>query len=175
MSVAVEAPTIEDIRAAETRLTGLALRTPLIRLNYPDTPANIDLKLESLQPIGVFKIRSIGNILKSMDAESLRRSLYTASTGSAGYALAWLARRLNIPATIFMPDTAPEGKRASIKQRGAEIKILSYEDWWTVICNHGTPNQPGLFVDPVCDPVAAHKSLARWVDSVISIGCYRCH
>ena len=51
MNLAVEAPTLDEIRASESRLTGLALRTPLIRLNYPNTPSDIYLKLENLQPV----------------------------------------------------------------------------------------------------------------------------
>ena len=154
MNLAVEAPTLDEIRAAESRLTGLALRTPLIRLNYPDTTADIYLKLENLQPVGVFKIRCIGNILKSTDAQKLRRGICTASSGNSGLALAWLARHLDIPATVFMPETAPEGKRASIKQMGAEIKVLPYEDWWDIICKHGLPGEQGLYIDAVCDPAA---------------------
>jgi threonine dehydratase len=149
MTLVAEAPSIEEIRAAQSRLSGLALRTPLIRLNYPDTPANIHLKLESLQPIGVFKIRGFGNVIKSTDAHDLRHGVYTASTGSGGYALAWLARRLNIPATVLMPDTAPEGKCASIRQMGAEIKVMSYVDWWDIICQQGSTAEKGLYIDPV--------------------------
>ncbi len=150
----VEAPGIDDIRAAESRLNGLALRTPLIRLNYPDTPADIYLKLENLQPVGAFKIRSIGNVLKSTDAQRLRQGVYTASAGNSGFALAWLARRLKIPATVFVPDTAPKGKCASIDAMGGEIKVLPYADWWDVICNHGLPGEHGLYIDAVRDPAA---------------------
>jgi len=154
MNAVVEASTLEEIRAAETRLAGLAIRTPLIRLNHPDTSTDIYLKLENLQPVGAFKIRSLGNIIKSTDAGKLRRGVYTASSGNSGYALAWLARRLGIPATVYVPETAPEGKRASISRMGAQIKILPYADWWDIICSHSSPGEQGFYVDAVCDPAA---------------------
>ena len=92
----VQAPTLDEIRAAESRLAGFALRTPLIRLNHPDTQADIYLKLENLQPVGAFKIRSMGNILKSTDPQKLRQGVYTASSGNSGYALAWLFKAMGI-------------------------------------------------------------------------------
>jgi len=148
MSSAVEAATMDEIEAAASRIGGLALRTPLIRLNYPGTQADIYLKL------GAFKIRSMGNVIMSADAQQLRHGVYTASSGNSGYALAWLARRLGVPATVYVPDTAPAGKCASIRRMGAEIKVLPYVAWWDIICNHGLAGEPGFFVDAVCDPAA---------------------
>src|SRR5438094_875547 len=52
---------IEDIRAARERIAGAVVRTPLVRLNVDDAPAEIYLKLENLQPIGSFKLRGAGN------------------------------------------------------------------------------------------------------------------
>ena len=154
MSPAVAAPDMDDIMAAEARLAGLALRTPLVRLNYPDTPAEIYLKLENLQPVGSFKIRSMGNILRSADPQKLRSGVYTASSGNSGYALAWLAQRMGIPATVYVPENAPAGKRALISHTGAQIKALPYADWWDVICNHSASGEQGLYIDAVCDPAA---------------------
>lgn len=154
MNCAVEAATMDEIRAAESRIAGLALRTPLVRLNDPDTPADIYLKLENLQPVGAFKIRSIGNILEGTRAEELRHGVYTASSGNSGYALAWLARRLGIPATVYVPEFAPEGKCASIRRMGAKIKMIPYADWWDIICNHMSAGEQGLYIDAVCDPAA---------------------
>lgn len=154
MTLEVSPPSLDEIRAAEARLGGLALRTPLIRLNYPDTQADIYLKLENLQPVGAFKIRSLGNVIMSANAQQLRNGVYTASSGNSGYALAWLARRWGIAATVYVPDTAPEGKCASIRRMGAQIKVLPYVDWWDIICNHGTAGESGFFVDAVCDPAA---------------------
>ncbi len=150
----LEAPNIEEIRAAETRLKGLVLHTPLIRLNYPDTGADIYLKLENLQPVGAFKIRCVGNILRSTEPEKLRDGVYTASSGNSGYALAWLARNMGLPATVYVPDSAPSGKCASMQQMGATVKPLPFADWWHIICEHQLPAEKGFYVDAVCNPAA---------------------
>ena len=43
---------LEDIRAAQERIEGVAVRTPLVRLGVHDMPAEIYLKLENLQHTG---------------------------------------------------------------------------------------------------------------------------
>ncbi len=154
MSLAVEAPGLGDIRAAQARLAGLALHTPLVRLNHPNLPAEIYLKLENLQPVGSFKIRSMGNILMSADPQKLRGGVYTASSGNSGFALAWLAQRMGIPATVYVPENAPAGKCASIRRAGAQTRELPYSDWWDAICNHAVTGEQGLYIDAVCDPAA---------------------
>ena len=85
------------------------MRTPLVRLNV-DAPAEIYLKLESLQPIGSFKIRGATNAIRMLSAEALSRGVYTASAGNMAQGLAWGARELGVPCTVVMPDTAPRTK-----------------------------------------------------------------
>ena len=51
---------LEEILAARERIKYAAIKTPLVKLNLDDAPAEIYLKLENLQPVGSFKItRSI--------------------------------------------------------------------------------------------------------------------
>ena len=59
----IETITLESIQKARDRIAGSALRTPLIRLDVEDVPAEIWLKLENLQPIGSFKLRGAGNAM----------------------------------------------------------------------------------------------------------------
>src|ERR1043166_3975101 len=82
-SEAVAMPThepipLEDIRAARTRIAGTVIRTPLVRLNVDDAPAEIYLKLENLQPIGSFKLRGATNAMALADPEQLKKGVYTA-------------------------------------------------------------------------------------------------
>ena len=83
---------IEAIRAAAERLAGLAIRTPLVRLNVEDAPAEIYLKLENLQPIGSFKIRGAGNKLRGARPKDLAAGVYTASSGNIAQGVAPRAR-----------------------------------------------------------------------------------
>src|SRR5215468_3894712 len=98
---------IEDARR---RTAGIALRTPLVRLNGFDLPAEVYLKLESLQPIGSFKIRGAANAMSHLSPAQLERGVLTASAGNMAQGVAWRARELGIPCTVVAPDTAPETK-----------------------------------------------------------------
>src|SRR5437016_72671 len=64
--------TLAAVEDARRRIAGSALRTPLVRLNCPDAPAEVYLKLENLQPIGSFKIRGAANAMARLPAEQLR-------------------------------------------------------------------------------------------------------
>src|SRR6185369_627352 len=105
----IEPITIDDVRAARERISSTILRTPLIRLDV-DAPAEIYLKLETLQPIGSFKLRGATNAMRTLSAEALSRGVYTASAGNMAQGVAWGARELGIPCTVVMPDTAPRAK-----------------------------------------------------------------
>ena len=74
--------TIEAIEEARTRIAGAAIRTPLVRLNVDDAPAEIYLKLENLQPIGSFKIRGAANAMRQADTALLEKGVWTASAGN---------------------------------------------------------------------------------------------
>jgi hypothetical protein len=63
LDTTLTAPTLQEIRAAGNLLVPYIIRTPLLRLNLPDRPDEIYLKLADLQPIGVFKIRCMGNAM----------------------------------------------------------------------------------------------------------------
>ncbi len=69
------------IEAARRHIAGPAIRTPLVRLNTSDAPAEIYLKLENLQPIGSFKIRGAANAMAHLPKEQLQRGVVTASAG----------------------------------------------------------------------------------------------
>jgi len=145
-------PTLEDIRSARERISGIALRTPLIPLNRENAPADIYLKMENLQAIGSFKIRPAANAILSVPTEELQNGVYTASSGNMAQGVAYTARRLGIPATVLLPDTAPEVKVAALEHLGADIKKISFNEWWRVILDHGHPDEQGHFIHPVADP-----------------------
>jgi threonine dehydratase len=143
---------LEDIRAARERLAGAAIRTPLVRLNVLDGPAEIWLKLEILQPIGSFKIRGAANAIGLATPEQLAKGVYTASAGNMAQGVAWNARRLGIPCTVIVPDHAPETKLAAITRLGGKIIKVPFDDWWQIIVTHRFPGVEGFFVHPVSDP-----------------------
>jgi threonine dehydratase len=142
---------LDEIRAARERVTGLAVRTPLVRLHLSDAPAEIHLKLETLQPINSFKIRGAGNAIRRAPEASRAQGLLTASAGNMAQGVAWVARELGLPATIAVPEHAPQAKLAAIERLGGRVLKVPYEDWWQAIVTSEIPGEQGLFIHPVAD------------------------
>src|SRR5256885_16840652 len=61
------------IEEARERIKGTVLRTPLVRLNVDDAPADIFLKLENLQPTGSFKVRGASNAIALAGPDAKKR------------------------------------------------------------------------------------------------------
>lgn len=83
--------------------------------------------------------------------EALAKGVYTASAGNMAQGVAWNARRLGIPCTVVVPETAPRTKLDAIERLGAKTVKLPYERWWQVLEDHGYPGIEGLFIHPVSD------------------------
>jgi threonine dehydratase len=146
----LEAPSLDEIRAARERLAGVTVRTPLVRLNA-DAPCEVWLKLENLQPIGSFKLRGATNAMRLADPETLRQGVYTASAGNMAQGVAWSARELGLPASVVVPDHAPATKLAAIERLGGQVVKVPFERWWQVLVEHTFPGLDGLFIHPVAD------------------------
>ena len=143
---------LAEIEAARDRISGAAVRTPLVRLPVEGAPADIYLKLENLQPIGSFKIRGATNAVLLAPPGNRAKGLVTASAGNMAQGVAWAARTLGVPATIAVPEHAPEAKLAAIARLGGRVLKLPYDDWWNVIVTSHVAGAEGLFVHPVQDP-----------------------
>ncbi|HEY3217228.1 MAG TPA: threonine/serine dehydratase [Candidatus Eisenbacteria bacterium] len=147
----LEPPTLDEIRAAHRRIEGVALRTPLLPLNFESAPARIWLKLENLQPIGSFKLRGSGNAMRLASREALARGVYTASAGNMAQGVAWNARALGVPCTVVVPETAPATKLEAIERLGGKAVKLPFDEWWQVLIDHRREGIDGLFIHPVSD------------------------
>ena len=127
------------------------LRTPLIRLQVPESPAEIWLKLECLQPIGSFKIRGAANAIRSAPAGAVDRGVLTTSAGNMAQGVAWMARELGVPATVVAPEHAPQTKLDAIARLGGTVIKVPYERWWQTMEEGSYPGVDGYFVHPVLD------------------------
>jgi threonine dehydratase len=141
---------LDGIEAARERIAGAAVRTPLVRLHV-DAPAEIWLKLENLQPIASFKIRGAANAVRAADPATVQAGLVTASAGNMAQGVAWVARELGVPATIVVPENAPQTKLAAVERLGGRVMRVPYADWWRAIEESRVPGLDGLFVHPVED------------------------
>ena len=114
-------------------------------------PGEIYLKLENLQPIGSFKIRGATNAIRRAPPDTLEHGVVTASAGNMAQGVAWAARELGIPATIVVPEHAPQAKLAAIERLGGRVVKVPYDRWWQAIVESRFDAVDGLFVHPVQD------------------------
>jgi threonine dehydratase len=143
---------LNEIRAARERITGIAIRTPLVRIEIPGDSREIWLKLENLQPIGSFKIRGAANAMGIVGAERLAAGVYTASAGNMAQGVAYCARKLAVPCTVIAPDRAPQIKIDAIERLGARVIKVPFDTWWQTMVDHRYAGIDGLFVHPFEDP-----------------------
>ena len=127
--------TLADIQAAAHRISGTAIRTPLVRLNrarlrmagfaeLADTTPDIYLKDESAQPIGSFKLRGAYNKIAQLSPDELRRGVITYSSGNHAQGVAFAARALGSKAVVVMPSNVPQIKHVATLAFGAEIVLV---------------------------------------------------
>jgi threonine dehydratase len=140
---------LQTIREAAGVVYEAAVRTPLVRLDLGDR--EIFLKLETLQPIGSFKIRGAYNAVRHLTRDELAGGVWTVSAGNAAQGVALAARKVGAPCRVMVMDTAPETKLRAIERLGAEIVKASYEECWRTVERHGSNRMRGRFVHPFDD------------------------
>jgi threonine dehydratase len=148
-------PSPDSILAAARRLEGVARRTPLTRSAALSAVAGGDvwLKRENEQVTGSFKLRGAYNALASLDAEERERGVVAASAGNHGLGVAHAADLLGVPATIFIPRTAPEVKREGIKRLGAVVDATQPDyDAAHAMATRYARERRSRFVDPCHGP-----------------------
>ena len=142
---------IDDVRAAAGRISDVAVRTPLVRLNVDDGPAEIYLKLENLQPSGAFKLRGAVNAVRLADPAALKQGIWTASSGNMALSVAWVARRFGLACTAVVSDNSPEAKLSVIESLGATIIKVPWEEILQICRVDGRDGMQGLFLHPFSD------------------------
>ena len=124
--------TIDDIRAAATRLVPSVRRTPLLPSGTLSalTGAEVRLKAESLQHTGSFKVRGASNRLAALTADERTRGVVAASAGNHAQGVAVAAAAHGVRATVVMPRTTPLAKVEATRGYGANVVLHgdSYEE-----------------------------------------------
>ena len=111
--------TIEEIQAAAARLAGVIVATPLVP--FPGVDPRLLLKPECLQPTGSFKLRGAYTAISALPPDARERGVVAHSSGNHAQAIAYAAAMLGVPATVVVPDNAPEAKLAPARRLGAQI------------------------------------------------------
>jgi threonine dehydratase len=117
--------TLSAIRAAHAAIFGAVERTPTHRSRTLSEIAGceIHLKFENLQFTASFKERGALNKLLSLSDKERGRGVVAMSAGNHAQGVAYHAGRLNIPATIVMPEGTPFNKIKHTKDFGARVVI----------------------------------------------------
>jgi threonine dehydratase len=113
-----------DVVAAAARIAGRVRRTPVAPAYDGPGPGQAWFKCEFMQHTGTFKARGAFNrLLAAREAGELDPAvgIVVASGGNAGLANAYAARELGVPATVFLPENAPEVKVARLASYGATV------------------------------------------------------
>lgn len=139
---------IETIRAAAGTVYEAALRTPLVRLPTDSDGPEVYLKLETLQPIGSFKLRGAYNAVRRLSPAELANGVWTVSAGNAAQGVAFAARRAGIRCSVLVMDTAPATKLRAIERLGATIVTAPYDECWRAVEAHHSDRMAGHLVHP---------------------------
>ncbi len=115
---------VREVVAAEKRIRSHLSPT---ELEYSPRLSNLNggrvyLKLENLQPTGSFKVRGALNAMLTMDPARRDRGVVASSSGNHGLAIAYGAKTLGAPCTVFVPEGASAMKTDAMAELGAEVR-----------------------------------------------------
>ena len=168
---------VDTIREAAKRVYDVAVRTPLVPLQVGGDGPDVYLKLETLQPIGSFKIRGAYNAVSHLTAPQLAQGVWTVSAGNAAQGVALAAKTRGANCSVMVMDMAPALKLQAIQRLGATIVKASYDECWRTVEQHGSDRMQGHFVHPFDDDlfISGNGTIAlelfedlRDVDAVIA-------
>jgi threonine dehydratase len=136
-------PTYDDVVAAHERIRPYIHRTPVLTSSYFNarTGAELFFKCEYFQKAGAFKARGASNAVFGLSEEQAARGVATHSSGNHGLSLSYAAGRRGIKATVVMPRTAPEAKKAAVRGYGGTV----------VECEPSTSSREAVFAEVVAE------------------------
>jgi threonine dehydratase len=147
--------TLQQIFIAQQKIKNIAHVTPLIQSASLSAQhgASVYLKLETLQPIGAFKIRGAANKILNLADEERARGVVTASTGNHGRAVAYVAKLIRMPAIVCLSELVPQNKVDALQQLGAEVIIHGQSQDEAEVHAYQLTEERGLtMVHPFDDP-----------------------
>ena len=153
------APTLDAVRKARERIRGVAERTPLAPFGRADS--GILLKSELGQPTGSFEIRGVYNWAAGLSPEEVRRGFSTFGAGNTALALAHCANAFGTTCRSILPDSAPEVKVRTLRDRGVQTVLVPCEEMADYIFSAGWRDEPYAFLHPWTEPamIAGHATI----------------
>jgi threonine dehydratase len=126
----MQPPTLQDVFRARQVISRYLAPTPLVRSAAMSEALECEvyLKLETVLPIGAFKVRGGLNLMSHLAEEERARGVITASTGNHGQSIAYAAKVFGVKAIVAAPEGANPDKVAAMRRLGAEV-ILRGRDF----------------------------------------------
>ena len=150
----MQIPDIRDIEAAARRISGFAVRTPLLSSDVLDAlvGGRVLVKAECLQRTGSFKFRGAFNRISQLNAEQNPGGVVAYSSGNHAQGVAAAARIAQLPCLIVMPSVTPDIKRINTLSHGAEIVLYDREkESREAIAAHYAAKRQAVLVPPYED------------------------
>ncbi|MEJ8545560.1 threonine ammonia-lyase [Brevibacillus borstelensis] len=145
---------LEHVKEARQRIADVVHVTPLLTSEQLSLRCGCDiyLKAEHLQKTGSFKIRGATNKVK----EAVERGagyVTAASSGNHGQAVAYIAQKLGIPATIVVPEDAAQCKVDAIRSYGGAVEECGFTSAERLPrAKELAASQNGIYIPPYDDP-----------------------
>ncbi len=121
-----EVISLRTIYAARKRIADYIVRTPFISSSALAEEAGAEevyFKLESLQNTGAFKVRGAANKILGLGEAEKERGVITFSTGNHGKAVAYVAGKSGVKATVCLSEHVPSYRAELIRSLGAEVHV----------------------------------------------------
>lgn len=143
----------DDVVAAEERIRGVALRTPVHTSSTLDKRlgAQVFFKCENFQKTGAFKFRGACNAIRRLTEEQKRRGVLTFSSGNHAQALALAGRMAGVEVTVVMPTDAPPVKRAATEGYGGTVVPYDRDETTREMLGNKIAEEKGLTIIPPYD------------------------
>ncbi len=147
-------PTLEDVRSAASRIREIALLTAVRRSEALSAEAGVPvwLKLECEQETGSFKVRGAANALLQLTSAEREAGVVAVSSGNHGRAVAFVAGRLGMAATICISSRVPHVKVEAMEALGAEVIVAGPAQDDADVAARRLVERGRIFIHPFDDP-----------------------
>lgn len=163
-------PTWEGVLKAKHKVDRILKHTPLVRKEILGQWCW--LKLETLQPIGAFKIRGAWHRISSLTDEEQAKGIIAVSSGNHAQGVAWACRKLKIESVIVMPKDAPAAKIEATKRLGAKVVTYDREKQdRDKVASELLDQFGGTLVHPFGDPWVIEGQGTAGLEIIDQLGC----
>lgn len=117
---------------ARQRVYEVGQPTPLELVHLPVIEAEVYVKREDLSPVHSYKWRGAYNRMRQLTPGQREKGVVASSAGNHAQGVAVAARKLGVPARIYMPVSAPKMKQNAVKRHGQNlVEVILHGDSYT--------------------------------------------